>query len=372
SGPPRRYERNGGRAGFLGLQREMFETVEEIARVLAREGIEADYAKGGQLTVALDDAQARQLRELGVSADDLHELGAEELAARVSVAGVRTAPFSPHAARLHPAKLVVGLTAAAERLGVKIYEQTPVREIVAGEARTALGNVRARWSVRATEGYTASLRGQRRVLVPVNSSIVVTRPLSAEVWEQIGWSGEELLEDNAHVFVYLQRTADGRIAIGGRGVPYRYGSRAGGAGATAQATVEQLRSKLAAMFPATAGVELDHAWSGVLGVARDWCVSVGADANTGAAWAGGYVGQGVAAANLAGRTLRDLLLGQPTAPTLAPWVAHPPARRWEPEPLRWCGIRGLYSLYRRADAIERRSGRPSALAGLVDRASGRH
>src|SRR6185437_3278231 len=131
SGPPRRYERNGGRAGFLGLQREMFETVEEIARVLAREGIEADYAKGGQLTVALDDAQARrrrehvrQLRELGVSADDLHELGAEELAARVSVAGARTATFSPHAARLHPAKLVVGLTAAAERLGVKIYEQT--------------------------------------------------------------------------------------------------------------------------------------------------------------------------------------------------------------------------------------------------------
>ena len=240
----------------------MFDTVDEIARVLTLEGIEADYVKGGHLTVALDEAQARRLREhvralreLGLSAEDLHELGAEELAARVSVAGARMATFSPHAARLHPAKLLVGLAAAAERLGVTIYEQTPVHEIVAGEARTAAGDVRARWVVRATEGYTASLRGQRRALVPMNSSIVVTRPLADDVWEQIGWSGAEVLEDNAHVFAYLQRTADGRIAIGGRGVPYRYGSRTDGDGATGLATVHQLAGKLAGMFPAAADVE---------------------------------------------------------------------------------------------------------------------
>ena len=67
------------------------------------------------------------------------------------------------------------------------------------------------------------------------------------------------------------------------------------------------------MFPAAAGVALDHAWSGVLGVPRDWCVSVDADPAHGLAWAGGYVGEGVAAANLAGRTLRDLILGERTA-----------------------------------------------------------
>ncbi len=373
SGPPRAHG-----AGFTALQREMFDTVDEIARVLVQEQIDADFVKGGQLTVALDAAQAarlrahvRELHELGLDGGDVHELSGEQLEQRIRVAGAQLATFSPHAARLHPAKLVAGLAFAVERLGVPIYEQTPVREIVAGEARTARGTVRARWVVRASEGYTASLRGQRRALVPMNSSMIVTRPLGEEAWEQIGWDGAEVLEDNAHVFAYLQRTADGRIAIGGRGVPYRFGSRTDDDGATARATVEQLRARLHAMFPATAGVQLDHAWSGVLGVARDWCVSVQADRASGLASAGGYVGQGVAASNLAARTLRDLLLDERTELTALPWVGRR-ARRWEPEPLRWAGIRGVYTLYRRADAIERRSGRPSALARLVDGVSGRH
>jgi glycine/D-amino acid oxidase-like deaminating enzyme len=390
SGPARSYEResgrrregggsgDGARAGYVALQREMFDTVDEIARVLAEEQIDADFVKGGHLTVALDAAQAQRLRAhvrdqhaLGLGDGDLRELSVEELRQRIQIAGARLATFSPHAARVHPAKLIAGLASAVERLGVQIHERTPVREIVAGQARTARGDVRARWVVRATEGYTSSLRGQRRALAPMNSSMIVTEPLGDEAWEQIGWRGEEVLDDNAHVFVYLQRTADGRIAIGGRGVPYRYGSRTDGEGQTARVTVEQLCAKLHAMFPAAAGAELDHAWSGVLGVARDWCVSVDADRASGLAWAGGYVGEGVAASNLAGRTLRDLLLGESTALTRLPWVGRH-ARRWEPEPLRWAGIRGVYSLYRRADAIERRSGRPSALARLVDGVSGRN
>jgi glycine/D-amino acid oxidase-like deaminating enzyme len=173
------------------------------------------------------------------------------------------------------------------------------------------------------------------------------------------------------VFVYLQRTADGRIAIGGRGVPYRFGSRTDGRGETARATIEGLHERLVAMFPAVASAAVDHAWSGVLGVPRDWCVSVVADERSGLAWAGGYVGEGVAAANLAGRTLRELILGRPGGLARLPWVGRRP-RRWEPEPLRWGAIRGVYSLYRRADRNERRGRRPSRLGGFADRLSGRH
>ena len=133
-----------------------------------------------------------------------------------------------------------------------------------------------------------------------------------------------MLADEAHVYVYLQRTADGRIAIGGRGVPYRYGSRTDGRGDTAVATVASLHAKLLAMFPSAAEAAIDHAWSGVLGAPRDWCVSVDADPRTGLAWAGGYVGEGVAAANLAGRTLRDLILGTPSPLTSLPWVGRRP------------------------------------------------
>jgi hypothetical protein len=99
-------------------------------------------------------------------------------------------------------------------------------------------------------------------------------------------------------------------------------------------------------------------------------VSVNADPATGLAWAGGYVGEGVAASNLAARTLCDLLLGRDTKLTALPWVGRA-ARRWEPEPLRWAGIRGMYALYRLADRGERRRGRPSRLARLLDIASAR-
>ena len=386
SGPSRAYDGRKGAGAYLAVQRAMFATIDEVAGVLVSEQIEADLVKGGHLAVALDDAQAehltdhvREMRALGVGEADLSELRAEELAERVRIAAARAAVFSPHAARVHPAKLVRGLAQAVERLGVTIYEQTPVSEIRRHRARTSAGDVRARWIVRATEGYTRSLRGTRRELAPINSSMIVTEPLAADVWQEIGWDGCEVLDDGAHVFAYLQRTADGRIAIGGRGVPYRFASRTDGEGATATATVDSLRAKLNAMFPATAGAAIDHAWSGVLGVTRDWCVSIGADADAagGLAWAGGYAGEGVAAANLAGRIVADLLLDgrslderESTPLSELAWVGHR-ARSWEPEPLRWAGIRGVYSLYRQADRIERRAGRASRLGRLVDAVSGR-
>jgi glycine/D-amino acid oxidase-like deaminating enzyme len=377
SGPARAYARPGETSRYEALQRAMFATVAEIVRVAAEHSIDADLVHGGNLTVALDRAQLARLRAdiaaargRGLGEEDLRELGAGELAGRVCVAKALGGAFSPHVARAHPAKLLLGLAAAAERLGVEIYERTPVTEIVPGSARTAVGDVAAQWVVRATEGYTASLRGMRRALVPMNSSMIVTEPLPAEAWEQIGWSGAETIGDGAHVYAYLQRSADGRIAIGGRGVPYRYGSRTDARGETAARTVESLRAKLASMFPAASGVQLAHAWSGVLGVPRDWCPSVAADPATGLAHAGGYVGEGVAAANLAGRTLRDLLLGEPSELTELPWVGRR-QRRWEPEPLRWAEINAVYALYRRADAAERRTGRPSRLAALTDALSGR-
>jgi len=377
SGPGRVYERRGGRQGLAALQRAMFQTVDEVGRVLAAHDIDADFVKGGHVAVALDDAQALHLRErvsrareLGLDEQDLRELDARELERRLVVAGARCGTFSPHVARVHPAKLLVGLAAVVEGLGVAIYESTPVIEIRPREAITAAGTVSARWVVRATEGYTPALRGLKRALVPMNSSMTITEPLPQEAWEEIGWAGQEVLADGAHVHVYLQRTADGRIAIGGRGVPYRFGSQTDGSGDTAARTIVSLRERLVSMFPAAAGVAIEHAWSGVLGVPRDWCISLHADPHSGLAWAGGYVGEGLAAANLAGRTLRDLLLGDASSLAALPWVGRRP-RRWEPEPLRWGAIHGTYALYRQADRIEHRTGRPSRLGRLVDAASGR-
>jgi glycine/D-amino acid oxidase-like deaminating enzyme len=257
---------------------------------------------------------------------------------------------------------------------VDVFEDTTVTEIRprAGgrpaEAVTARGNVRAEYVIRATEGFTAGLAGQRRQWLPMNSSMIVTEPLGEEVWERVGWAGRELLGDHAHAYIYAQRTADDRIAIGGRGVPYRYGSGWDRRGATQDKTVAALRRMLTGLFPATESAAVEHAWCGVLGVPRDWCSTAHVDHATGLGWAGGYVGTGVSTTNLAGRTLRDLVLREDTELTALPWVGRQ-VRSWEPEPLRWIGVQLIYALYRAADRRETtglaRTSGYARLAGLI-------
>ncbi|MDR3080037.1 MAG: FAD-binding oxidoreductase [Streptomyces sp.] len=377
-GQMRRYAKSHGQESAVAMQREMFSSVDEVIRVAAEEGIEADIQKDGLLHVATNAAQERRLREglptlraEGWGEDDLVELDADQLAERVRVAGARYAQWSPHCARIQPAKLVRGLADVVERMGVTIYEGTEVTEIRPREAVTPHGTVKATYVIRALEGFTAGLRGHRRVWLPMNSSMIVTEPLPASAWEEIGWRGAELIGDEANSYCYIQRTTDGRIAIGGRGIPYMFGSHVDQRGETKAATQVQLQAILRQHFPATEGVAIDHTWSGVLGVPRDWCATVHLDEKTGLGWAGGYVGHGVTTTNLAGRTLRDLILRQKTDLTRLPWVDRK-VRGWEPEPLRWLGVRSLYVAYRAADRHEN-SGleRTSVIARVANVISGR-
>jgi glycine/D-amino acid oxidase-like deaminating enzyme len=271
---------------------------------------------------------------------------------------------------VQPARLARGLADAAERAGATIHERTRVTRIEPGVAHTAAGDVRARVIVRATEAYTAGLPGLRRALVPLNSAMIVTEPLDAATWARLRWDRAECLLDGRHRYVYLQRTGDGRIAIGGRGVPYRFGSRTDREGPLPAATARELRERLVELFPVLADAGIAGGWHGVLGVPRDWTPAVGIDRATGVAWGGGYVGEGVAAANLAGRTLRDLILERDTELTGLPWVS-PLARPWEPEPLRFAGVRSVNALFAAADARERRTGRPALAARLAAAVSGR-
>ncbi|EGX60331.1 hypothetical protein SZN_08284 [Streptomyces zinciresistens K42] len=378
-----RYAKLHGREAAVRLQRAMNDTVDEVIRVADEEGFDAAVHKGGVLEVARTPAQWARLKdfhahELTFGEKDRELLGARETAERIRVADAVGSTWTPHGARLHPVKLVKALAAAVEALGVTIHELTPVTEIRPQHAVTPYGTVRAPYVLRCTEGFTAGLKGQRRTWLPMNSSMIATEPLTDAQWASVGWAGRETLGDMAHAYMYAQRTADGRIALGGRGVPYRYGSRTDNDGRTRPETVEALRELLVAFFPALAGVRVEHAWSGVLGVPRDWCATVTLDRSTGLGWAGGYVGSGVATAHLAARTLRDLVQldsgqGGRTELTDLPWAGHK-VRKWEPEPLRWLGVHGLYAAYRAADRRERRtSGAGSSrLARIADRVAGRH
>lgn len=359
------------------FQRAMNDTVGEVIAVAAEHGIDADIVKGGEFTVARSPAQEARLRafvedEQRYRHTDVKLLESAEALARIRVRGTRAASWHPHCARLNPAKLVTGLAETVERSGGRIYERTRAVEISPGRVRTTHGTVTAETVIRATEGFTASLAGLKRLWLPLNSSMIVTEPLSAEAWEEIGWQQAETLGDAAHVYMYAQRTADDRIALGGRGVPYRYGSRTDYDGRTPAATATALRGILDDFFPAARGAAIEHRWSGVLGVPRDWAATVGLDRQTGLAWAGGYVGTGVATTNLAGRTLADLILGERSELVELPWVNHR-VRPWEPEPFRWIATRGLYAAYRLADRAEMRgrTTRTSPIARFADLVTGR-
>lgn len=288
AGSHERYAKTHGVAAAKRLQREMYASVDEVIAVCAEEGIDADIVKGGVLNVARSTSQAARLRESvgaarawGIEEDDLRLV---DPSGHLRVAGAVTGTWSPHCARIQPAKLAQGLAEVVRGLGVRIFERTEVTEILPHRAVTAHGTVEAGHVIRATEGFTSQLKGLRRQWLPMNSSMIVTAPLPASFWDEVGWQGAELLGDLAHYYMYAQRTADDRIAFGGRGRPYLYGSRVDARGHTHEWTVEALWQLLVDFFPAAASSRVDHAWSGCSG-----CRATGAPRSTSIrtpAWAG--------------------------------------------------------------------------------------
>ncbi len=353
----------------LRLHRAMVDTVVEVGRVVTAERIDAHFQRGGTVTVARSAAQSARLddeirtaRERGIGEDDLRSLDAAETRTVLAAPDATGGLFTPHCAVVHPARLVRGLARAVEARGVVLFEGTRVTGIGPGHATTAAGRVTADVVVRATEGYTPALPGQRRAIAPVYSLMVATEPLPQAVWDEVGLDRRPTFTDGRHVIVYGQRTADGRIAFGGRGAPYHFGSRVRPSQDHEPRVFRMLRQTLRDLLPQLpSDVRFSHAWGGPLGIARDWAASVGLDRATGLAWAGGYVGDGVGTSNLAGRTLADLVLGRDTDLTSLPWVHHR-SRAWEPEPLRWLGINAGLRAMTLADWEERRTHRPSVVA----------
>ena len=354
----------------------MMGTVDEVISVAEAAGIDADICRTDELMVATTPAQEARMRAETAhrarwgEAARIRVIEAPELAQRITIPQARGAMLVEGVARIQPAKLVRGLAALVEAEGTIIAEGTTVTALAPGRVETDRGTIRAKTILRCTEGFTAGLPGHRRDWLPLNSAQIVTAPLPPEIWEKIGWQGHEIVGDFANLYCYCQRTREGRIAVGARGIPYRFGSRTDDNGRPDDETIRRLTAILNRHFPAARDVPIDHAWCGVLGVPRDWCATVGFDLSTCIGHAGGYVGVGVSTSNLAGRSLADLALGRDTPLTRLPWINRP-LRRWEPEPFRWLGIRAMYGLYSLADRHEGTTRPPSPLARLGNWLTGR-
>ena len=365
--------RMAGRDAAIAMYRAMQATVDEVGRVAAAENIDCHWAKGGTVQLArsatqLERAKAEvaEMREYGFGEDDLVLLTESEARARVAASSVLGGTYTPHCAAIHPARLVRGLARVVRERGVKLFERTPVTEIAPRTLRTTRGTVTADYVVRATEGYTPALPGLHRAVIPVYSLMIATEPLPDSTWEHLGLDGRPTFGDGRHLIIYGQRTADGRLAFGGRGAPYHLGSAVRPSFDQVPAVFGDLRRTLHELFPALGDVAITHSWGGPLGIARDWCASAGLDRDTGLGWAGGYVGDGLATTNLAGRTLADLILGTGSDLTRLPWVNHR-SPDWEAEPLRWLGINAGLRTMGWADRAEGRTGRSSRAAQVMGR-----
>ncbi len=369
--------REHGREAAVAFDAAMRASVDELIGAARDIGADAHIAKGGTVVVARTTVQVERAR---AQARDAAELGLgdrvaflDQVAARARLNATRTlgGTYTGDCAVIQPARLVRALAAAVTGLGVELYEGTAATSIGPHRVETPGGTINATHVIRATEAYTARLPGYQRALAPVYSLMIATAPLRDDQWQEIGLAERETFSEHRHLIVYGQRTADGRIVFGGRGAPYHYASATRPAFDTHAGVFAKLHATLVDMFPVLADAPITHRWGGALGIARDWHASVGLDADTGIGWAGGYVGNGVTTTNLAGRTLRDLILGYDTALTRLPWVGHR-SRRWEVEPFRWLGANAGLTAMSLADAEERLTGRPSAIARAMAPLIGGH
>lgn len=355
--------RRHGREAARAMRAALRDTVVEVGGVARAEGIDCAFAFGGTVTLARTPAQLARVRAAaersGAWGDEEHALDAAGVADHVRASGVLGGSWTPDCARVQPLALTRALARVVEARGARIAERTGALRLSPRAVVTDHGTARARWIVRATEAWPDAPSAQGRSTLGIPLAMVATEPLPADVWAGIGLARAETFTDGAHRPVHGVRTPDDRLALGGHAAWFRAGSTPPAAGAAGDH--ERLRRALVELFPVVAGAAITHRWAGALGVPRDGHPSVGLDPGTGIGWAGGYGGDGVAAANLAGRTLADLVTGTDSPLVHLPWVGHRSPER-APGPMRWARTAAAAATAALADRHEHRSGRSARTA----------
>ena len=354
------------------LRSAMVDTVQEVGRVTNELGIDCDFQLSGTHYLIRSEAQRLKAEhelaaatELGV--DQLREISPELAPRATKVLG---SVFDPACASIQPAKLVRGLAESFERLGGLIFEETEVLTLSEGRIETSRGEFKAEYVVDALEGYRSTLREKSRDSIPIYSLMVVTEVLPKELLNEMGLEPGVTFADYRNLVIYGQRTKDNRIAFGGRGAPYHFGSRIKPGYDRNDRIHDQIEGVLLDLFPQLVGVKFEQRWGGALGVSRDWMASVRLDEKSKLGQAGGYVGDGVGTSNLAGRTMADLILGLSTPLTKLCWVQHQ-SPKWEFEPLRFIAARGALIGADIADQIEGVTGRRSLISKIIARLTGK-
>ncbi|MEH6550305.1 MAG: FAD-binding oxidoreductase [Pseudomonadales bacterium] len=358
----------------------IFGIVDEVQQITQREGIDCDLHRGGSIYAAArypeqlktQQDELRHLHDSGLNEDDYRWLSKDELAQQLRIRNGQGGIYTPHCAVINPAKLARGLARSVERQGVSIYERSPVTSVGDKILHTEHGNIKADVIVAATEGFSAELMNLKHYVLPIQSLIIATEPLSQPQWDEIGLEQRPSFSDGGRLATYGQRSADDRMIFGARG-GYSFGGKVRHEFSLQDPEFRLRETLLRDLFPSLETVKITHGWGGTLGMARGFCPFAVFDPQSGIASAGGYGGEGVGASNLFGRTLADMILQRDTQLSNMPWAFSPAThkqalKRWEPEPLRWLTYKTILEVFSWEDKLYNRLDAPKwkkALAGGI-------
>ncbi|CAB4596306.1 MAG: FAD-dependent oxidoreductase [Actinobacteria bacterium] len=340
----------------------LVQSIAEIGVFASKYAPDANFQKGGSLTIARNRGQLKRLKNNIGSATFLNQ---SETLSKFQLNGALGSLFTPDCATIHPGRFVRALADHVEQLGARIYEKSPALRNTDHKVSTPSGALIATTVISATEAFAKGSRER----IPLYSLMVATEPIAEKLWDQIGLSNGESFAEASHLVTYGQRTGDNRLAVGGRGAPYLFGSLMRSAAENNSRIHDQIIAMVRTWFPPLANTHFTHRWGGAVSVTRDWQPFANFNQVTGEAKAGGYVGDGVTLSYLAAKTLADLILEKDSELTKLPFVNHTPPL-WEPEPLRWLGVNSVVKLTDFADREEAATNQPSLLAKALSRVTG--
>jgi len=277
------------------LGRENLDAMEETIK---KYKIDCDFERNGELRVAVAPWQMDGLRQEAVArnktGDHVEVLDKEQVRALVNSPIYEGALFDHDGTALvDPARLVWGLEKACLSLGVKIYENSKVEELIdEGDhvvVKSAYGSIRAKKVALATNVYTPLIKSVKKYVIAVYDFQLVTQPLTSAQLESIGWKGREGLSDAGYQFHYYRLTKENEILWGGYDAVYNYAGK-----------VQALDDKVAYVL--------------------------------------GYTGLGVATTRFGASVMLDLLDGIESEATQLSMVKHKPIP-FPPEPFRFLFIR---------------------------------
>lgn len=340
--------------------RYMERAVDYTDELIKEHNMQCDYWFPGFLRAATTPAYVKRIQndlEILTSLDvsGIEWIDAQEIRGEVNSPRFLGGWWEPRCGLFDPAKQVRELKRIAQESGAQIYEGTPVEEIQRGDDFTLVtpgGKVRSEKMVFATNAYSHLIPDLRSKQVPAFTHMVVTEPLNAEQFDEIGWENRQGVEDARNLVHYFRLTADNRLAMGGSDVSISYGRDM--ERDLNKRIFEDLERDVLWLFPPLKGIRFTHRWGGPVSVPVDLAPAIGYIGDQRAVYSLGCVGHGVSMTHLNGRTVADLVLECDTDLTNV-WFVNRRMIPWPPEPLRLLLSHAIRGYLRLEDAIYERN-----------------